>query len=206
MTELEEKEKKETLVEKNRENLVEVDLKPKVPDHEIVVLEPWWETEYMGIAVGILVTVIFVLITIIVFILYKNYKNQAYPENSPYYTTRIPGLDHQESQWPDRKLTIGRKLPPTPTTSDELYTDSSAEYSSPLLNSNCRQQIYSQTKAQPSVNWESFFPSPPPGTPPRLTGSMRPGYMAPVNHYAATDVINSGAKVYGKNGGPTYFL
>ena len=197
------------LQEEERENLVEVDLNPAAPDHEVVVLEPWWETEYMGVAVGVLVTVIFVLITIIIFILYKNYKTNPYPTNSTYYETQIPKFDHPESHWPDRKLTIGRKLPPTPTTSEEHYTDSSMEYSSPLLTNNCRQQIYAETKPQPDINWESFFPTPPAGTPPRGSrGSLntaRSVYMKPVSHYAATDVINPGTKTYSKSG-LTYFL
>ena len=151
--------KTENLAKKNREHMVEVDLNPEIPDHKIVFLKPWWETAYMGIAVGLLGTIILILISLM-YILYKNSHN----------TTQIPKFDHTESQWPDRKLTIGRKLRPT------------------LLTSNCRQQIYSQTKPQPNVNWESFFPSPPPGTPPRLHGSIRSGYMTPVNHYAATDL------------------
>ena len=205
------------------------------------MLEPWWETEYMGVAVGVLVTVILILIVIIVFILYKNYKTGAYPPDSSshYYETRIPKFDHPESQWlptAERKLTIGsRKLPPTPTTSEELYTDSSAEYSSPLLSQSIscgggrhtsgRQQIYlaangTTTKSLIHADWESFFPSPPPPAPssqPRLTvppqSLMRGiagnggGYMKPVSHYAATDVIaSSNGKIYSKHGGNTYFL
>ena len=235
-----------------RETMVEVDLKDQRMQegdrHEVVVLEPWWETEYMGVAVGVLVTVILILIVIIVFILYKNYKTGAYPPDSSshYYETRIPKFDHPEAQWlptAERKLTIGsRKLPPTPTTSEEHYTDSSAEYSSPLLSQSMnggsvrhtsgRQQIYltgngttTTTKSIIHPDWESFFPSPPPGpapgTPPRLavpSSLMRAnmvgvnnggggGYMKPVSHYAATDVIAStNGKIYGKHGGNTYFL
>ena len=216
-------------------NMVEVDLNQAgvIQDHEVVVLEPWWQTEYMGVAVGILVTVILVLIAIIVFILYKNYKTGAYPDGlsvsgSHYYETRIPKFDHPESQWPEcRKLTMGRKLPPTPTTSEEHYTDSSAEYSSPLLtqqnvctgsNAGVVSGRHYQTSAYMSAakqmhpDWETFFPSPPPpGTPPRLT-VPRAAYMKPVSHYAASDIIKSGgsissgsSKVYGK-GGTTYFL
>ena len=135
--------KTENLAKKNREHMVEVDLNPEIPDHKIVFLKPWWETAYMGIAVELLGTIILILISLM-YILYKNSHN----------TTQIPKFDHTESQWPDRKLTIGRKLPPTLLTS----------------------------------NWESFFPSPPPGTPPRLHCSIRSGYMTPVNHYAATDL------------------
>ena len=221
-----------------RETMVEVDLNggetKKVEEHEVVVLEPWWETEYMGVAVGVLVTVILVLIVIIVFILYKNYKSGEYPESVHYYDTRIPPkFDHPEAQWPERKLTIGRKLPPTPTTSEEHYTDSSAEYSSPLLTqSSCGggsgarqqpQQIYLSSTKSIHPDWETFFPCPPPppvhtGTPPRLAVGMPPtssvsrssGYMKPVSHYAATDVISTSssgtaAKIYGK-GGTTYYL
>ena len=231
-----------------RETMVEVDLKDQgisEDRHEVMVLEPWWETEYMGVAVGVLVTVILVLIVIIVFILYKNYKTGAYPPDSSshYYETRIPKFDHPEAQWlptAERKLTIcSRKLPPTPTTSEEHYTDSSAEYSSPLLSQSMnggsvrhtsgRQQIYltgngttTTTKSIIHPDWESFFPSPPPppaaGTPPRLSvpsslmranivGVNGGGYMKPVSHYAATDVIAStNGKIYGKHSGNTYFL
>jgi len=200
-----ETEKYEILIKEPVETEAEVEL-----EHKVVVLEPWWETEYMGVAVGVLVTVILVLIVIIVFILYKNYKSSPFPSTSPYYGTSTPRFDHPESQWPERKLTLGRQLPPTPTTSEEQYTDSSGEYSSPLIATHARTQIYKQTKSsQPDVSWESFFPCPPPGTPPRLTAghatANRSIYGQPVSHYAATDVINPSAKIYGKSG-LTYFL
>ena len=179
----------------------------------------------MGVAVGVLVTVILVLIVIIVFILYKNYKsNSSYPSGSPYYGTGAPRFDHLEAQWAERKVTLGRQLPPTPTTSEEQYTDSSAEYSSPLLTTNPArhaQRVHTNTKTD--ISWESFFPYPPPpsATPPTkqrlgpvahvaaaaVLTPNRSIYGQPVSHYAATDVVNPNGspKIYGKSG-RTYFL
>ena len=166
----------------------------QIPDHEVVILDPWWGSDFMGVAVGFLVTVILILIAVIMFIMYKNHVNAPYEDPATYYQTFIPKAVHPDVQWEGRRFPASpRRLPPTPTTSEEHYTDSSIEYSSPLLTDSIRhhqqqlqlqlqqqlqqqQQQLQQQQQHQAVNWESFFPSPPPGTP-------------PVSHYAATDLL-----------------
>jgi len=154
-----------------------------------VILDHWWGSDFMGVAVGFLVTVILILIAVIVFIMYKNHMNSAYQDPTTYYQTFIPKaggnlppeLEWEEHQRRGRRFPAPspRRLPPTPTTSEDHYTDSSMEYSSPLLTASLRHQHplpQQLPQQQQVVNWESFFPSPPPGTP-------------PVSHYAASDLL-----------------
>jgi hypothetical protein len=122
-----------------------------IPEHQLVLLDPWWEIEYMVVAVGVLVTVILILIAVILFIMYKNHMSSSQSSSSvpdrPYYQTYVhkaigpPGL---AAQWED-KLNMSssprRELPPTPNSSEEHYRDPSLDYSSsPLIRTSLRQQ------------------------------------------------------------------
>jgi hypothetical protein len=169
----------------------------------VVIVDHWWGSDFMGVAVGFLVTVILILIAVILFIMYKNHVNAAYQEDpTTYYQTFLPkaaAANHQlgaEMRWEEQRLPAPspRRLPPTPTTSEDHYTDSSMEYSSPLLLRQQHQLLPQQQQLQQQqqgVHWESFFPSPPPGTP-------------PVSHYAATDLLY--AQQPDRKPGLQYFL
>jgi hypothetical protein len=171
------------------------------PQPEVVIVDHWWGSDFMGVAVGFLVTVILILIAVILFIMYKNHVNAAAYQEDPttYYQTFLPKANHHlgaEMRWEERGLPAPspRRLPPTPTTSEDHYTDSSMEYSSPLLLRQQHQLPPQQQQLQQQlqgVHWESFFPSPPPGTP-------------PVSHYAATDLLY--AQQPDRKPGLQYFL
>jgi hypothetical protein len=187
----------------------------QVSEHEIVILDSWWGSDFMGVAVGFLVTVILILIAVIIFIIYKNHVNSTYEDPATYYQTFIPKASHPDVLWEGRRYPASpRRLPPTPTTSEEHYTDSSVEYSSPLLTASLRhqqmqqhqlqqhqlqqQQLQQQQLQHQAVHWESFFPSPPPGTPP--VGRN------PVSHYAASDLLYARGQQPEVKPGLQYFL
>jgi hypothetical protein len=150
------------------------------PEQKVVLLDPWWEAEYMGVAVGVLVTVILILIAVIIFIMYKNHVSNNYP--GPEYCYQSPPASKpcpQGTIWEDKAFPASpRKLPPTPL--EKHYRDTSMEYSSPLLNTSLRQQQEQQYAAS---HWGNIFTSPLPRTLPPERGSPV------VSHYAATDLI-----------------
>ena len=56
------------IVKVTESEILSLDVDPTaVPEHKVVLLDPWWEAEYMGVAVGALVTVILILIAVIIF-------------------------------------------------------------------------------------------------------------------------------------------
>ena len=79
----------------------------------------WWEGEYMGVAVGVLVTVILLLVAVIVFIFYKNHTTSmgtledGSQEDKANYAAICGGAE---------TLYRTRRLPPTPPTSEDHYT------------------------------------------------------------------------------------
>jgi hypothetical protein len=159
---------------------VEVD-STVIPEHKVVLLDPWWETEYMGVAVGALVTVILILIAVIIFIMYKNHVSNNYPAPDHCYQSQPaaskscpPGTIWEDKSFPASP----RKLPPTPMENHYRDRDTSMEYSSPLLNTSLRQQ-----HEYAASNWGRVFSSPLPRTLPTGRGSPV------VSHYAATDLI-----------------
>jgi hypothetical protein len=188
-----------------------------IPEHQLVLLDPWWETEYMGVAVGVLVTVILILIAVILFIMYKNHMSSSQSSSSnvpdrPYYETYVhkaigpPGL---AAQWENKLIMSSspqRKLPPTPNSCEgEHYRDPSLDHSSsPLIRTSLRQQQQQGLQQHYAAgNWGSMFaPPPPPGTPP---GGRAAAVV--VSHYAATDLMMCGrGKLDRTQGGTQYFL
>lgn len=198
------------------------------PEHTVVLLDPWWEAEYMGVAVGALVTVILILIGVIVFIVYKNHASNAYYPPGPdrYYDSHSQQQDPAKAvggggvqQWETHssKFASPRKLPPTP-----LEANSYREYTSPLINTNLRHyQQQQQQQQHHQYGWREMLPPPSltEGTLPSGRGSplvnpyatattdrtLTSGRGSPVvNHYAATDLL--GGKVDRKSGGNPYFL
>ena len=55
------------------DNTVDV-LLPNIPTIGVAETTTWLDTQYMGVAVGVLVTVILILVAVIAFIMYKNSK------------------------------------------------------------------------------------------------------------------------------------
>ncbi len=187
-----------------------------IPEHQLVLLDPWWETEYMGVAVGVLVTVILILIAVILFIMYKNHMSSSQGSSSSsvpdrtYYQTYVhkaigpPGL---AAQWEDTLIMSSspqRKLPPTPNSCEgEHYRDPSLDHSSsPLIRTSLRQQQQQGLQQHYAAgNWGSMFaPPPPPGTPPGGRAAVV------VSHYAATDLMCGRGKLEKPQGGTQYFL
>jgi len=158
----------------------------------VVLLDPWWETEYMGVAVGVLVTVILILIAVILFIMYKNHVSSSQPPDHPYYETYVPKVVGHPGpgEWDDplmRTSSPKRKLPPTPNSSeDQHYRDPSLDHSSsPLIRTSLRQQQQHLLQQHYAAgHWGGMFPPPQP-----LPGGRGNAGVVVVNHYAATDLM-----------------
>ena len=191
------------IVKVTESEILSLDVDPTaVPEHKVVLLDPWWEAEYMGVAVGALVTVILILIAVIIFIMYKNHSSR--PDASDpeycYQQSHMPKSGPLGAQTWEEKPFPGspRKLPPTP--GDNHYGVSSMEYRSPLLYTNPRQQqpLPHQQQQYAVANWGSLFPTPP--------GTLAGGRGSPVvNHYAETDLICGRGKLE-RPSGAQYFL
>ena len=114
-------------------------------------------TSYMSLVIGVLVTIILLLTTVIVFILYKNYTT------TQNHSSSVPKSEDSYQ--------VYHSLPPD---SNSHYTDSSTEYSSPLLG----------TLLPPhKVDWDTFFPPPPPQPQPT------DGHNHASNHYASSNIV-----------------
>jgi len=125
-------------------------------------------TSYMSLLIGVLVTIIIILATVIAFILYKNCTT-ASNDSSTVPKREDSYQEHQEYQ-------EYSSLPPDSTSQ---YTDSSTEYSSPLLG----------TLLPPhNIDWDTFFPPPPPK--PLPSNSTPPVFNTPSYHYAASNIIH----------------
>ena len=117
-------------------------------------------TSSMSLLIGMLVTIIIILSTAIVFILYKNYTT------TQKHSTSVPKSEDSYQ--------VYHSLPPDSTSH---YTDSSTEYSSPLLD---------PLLPQHKVDWNTFFPPPPP--PPQPT-AYQPVHPQAPTHYAQSAII-----------------
>ena len=89
------------------------------------------ESQYMGVAVGVLVTVILLLIVVIVFILYRNYlgpdNNTAVYSNNHNIRKNVYSSMFDLEAGPEQVVygvSRTRTLPLTPTTSEDNYTGS----------------------------------------------------------------------------------
>ena len=117
-------------------------------------------TSFMSLLIGMLVTIIIILSTALVFILYKNYTT------TQKHSTSVPKSEDSYQ--------VYHSLPPDSTSH---YTDSSTEYSSPLLD---------PLLPQHKVDWNTFFPPPPP--PPQPT-AYQPVHPQAPTHYAQSGII-----------------
>lgn len=193
---------------KNKPKQKQVDVfLPDNPSIGVSETSSWLDTQYMGVAVGILVTVILILVAIIAFILYKNSKTGL---GLPVEAVKgnIEGVE--DSEWSmvygsqgrrqvHMKMVEGGLMYSRPVTRrEEVYSDVSTgtSHSSPLLSSQ---------GSPPQPHHNHTTPQPPPfrrdhhysgglngGVPPvnYYSGSLRVGGGPPVNHYNGGSTIN----------------